>query len=68
MPDVAAATAKFEQANKNDLALLRQDTVPAIAWSVLDLRSALAGIRSRSKELRAGHHAGHAGGAGKGAL
>ncbi len=46
MPDVAAATAKFEQANKNDLALLRESTVPSIARSVLDLRKAIASIRS----------------------
>ena len=45
MPDVAAATAKFEASNKNDLAILRQDTVPGIGRVILQLRRTLQEIR-----------------------
>jgi hypothetical protein len=45
MPDVAAATEAFERRNKNDLSILREDTVPGIVRTVLALRRNLQTIR-----------------------
>jgi hypothetical protein len=45
MPDVVAATEAFERRNKNDLAILREDTVPGIVRTMLTLRRALQSIR-----------------------
>jgi len=49
MPDVAAATAKLEQANKNELAILRSDTVPGIGRAILGLRRSLQEIRGNTR-------------------
>jgi hypothetical protein len=49
MPDVQAATDGFERRNKNDLALLRQDTLPAIGRSILNLRKAIHAIRGQTR-------------------
>jgi hypothetical protein len=49
MPDVAAQTAKLEQANKNELAILRQDTVPGIGRTILALRRSLQEIRGNTR-------------------
>jgi|GEM_PF-4654513 len=49
MPDVEAATAKLEASNKNDLAILRQDTVPGIGRTILSLRRSLQEIRGNTR-------------------
>jgi hypothetical protein len=52
MPDVAAALAKIEQANKNDLALLRESTVPSIAAAMLQLRADLLAVARKPRDAR----------------
>jgi hypothetical protein len=49
MPDVAAATAKLEQANKNELAILRSDTIPGVGRALLALRRNLQTIRGNPR-------------------
>src|SRR5262249_39333970 len=49
MPDVAAAMAKFESRNNNELVILRQDTVPSIARILQTLRRDLNLIRSNKR-------------------
>jgi hypothetical protein len=52
VPDVAAATAKIEASNRNDLAILREDTAPAIVRACLALQKDLLAANRKPRDPR----------------
>jgi hypothetical protein len=52
MPDVAAATAKFEASNRNDLAILRTDTAGSIVRACLQLQRDLLAANRKPRDQR----------------
>jgi hypothetical protein len=52
MPDLQASLDRIESRNKNDLAILRQDTVPSVARAILQLRRDLLQIAHAARDPR----------------
>jgi hypothetical protein len=52
VPDTQAALDQIERANKNDLALLRESTVPAVAAALLQLRRDLLAVARKPRDPR----------------